>query len=96
MIASSLEKAQEDPLRAELWFYLVALGGSEGRKEALTELAILIDKGARSPGWDFSRILDRARSQEEPDLEWLDRLAAVISGRAGPEALHGWPEWPTQ
>ncbi|HUB98186.1 MAG TPA: tetratricopeptide repeat protein [Solirubrobacterales bacterium] len=87
------DPASEAPLLVELWFYLLALGNEERSKEALPELIRLIGEGARSPGWDLSGILRRARDMERPDIEWLERLADVIADRAGPEVLEGWSKW---
>jgi hypothetical protein len=84
----------QDPLRVELWFYLLAVGPIARRHEALAELAALLGAGVRSPGWDFSRLLARAREEEHLDIEWLERLASVISDGADLETLEEWEQWP--
>jgi hypothetical protein len=43
----------------------------------------------------FERILARARSENRPQIEWLERLADVISRDLTPDVLRGWDKWPT-
>jgi Tfp pilus assembly protein PilF len=93
--ALELATADQDPLRAELWFYLFGVGPPDGRRQALQELALLIADGVRSPGWDFSRIVARARAEQHRDQEWLPRLADVISEEAPAHVLDAWEDWPT-
>jgi hypothetical protein len=83
-----------DPLLAEMWFYLLLLGPVERREEALAELAPLVASGVRSPGWDFSKLLARSRLEERSDVEWLERMADVISARVEVEVLRDWVSWP--
>jgi tetratricopeptide (TPR) repeat protein len=80
-------------LFCELWFYLLAAGQSEDRAGALGALRNLVGAGARSPGWDFSGVIERARRENRPDVEWLEKLADVIAERAEPEILQGWGAW---
>jgi tetratricopeptide (TPR) repeat protein len=86
--------AEDDELRVEVSFYVLAMQGDEARGETLSRLAALIASGARSPGWDLSRVLARARADGHPDIAWLERLAAVISDGADPAVLDGWEDWP--
>jgi tetratricopeptide (TPR) repeat protein/cellulose biosynthesis protein BcsQ len=96
---SMLDRALDAPnakldLRVECWFYALAHRTPERRGEALTQLKRLITgEGARSPGWDFSSNIERARSDGHPDTAWLALLADVISEKADPAVLDAWPAW---
>jgi tetratricopeptide (TPR) repeat protein len=80
--------------RVECWFYALAHGASEQRGEALAQLKQLIAReGARSPGWNLSGNVERARSDGHPDVAWLALLADVISKNADPAVLQAWPAW---
>lgn len=88
--------AVEDPessqaLRCEVWFY--AYAHSTERDRALLRLRGLIDAGARSPGWDFSKNIDRALKDNHPEAAWVPALANVVSDAAPPSALATWPAW---
>lgn len=91
--ALALEVTRLDT-RAEVLFYLAAVGPPERSPAALAELAGLVKSGVRSPGWDLSRIVARARERGRADVDWLGRLADVISKGAPAESLDDWPEWP--
>jgi hypothetical protein len=66
--------------------------GSE-QTAALRTLQRLLEEGARSPGWDFSRNIARARSDGHPDADWLEPLAAVVNDTAGLSTLEAWARW---
>ncbi|HEX5923554.1 MAG TPA: tetratricopeptide repeat protein [Baekduia sp.] len=85
----------KQPLRLELAFYALAMQWDERHAAALEALVALIGKGVRSPGWDFSPVLNRAREDGHPDIEWLEHLAAVIAGDEDPTVLEGWADWPS-
>jgi Tfp pilus assembly protein PilF len=97
LVARAFERAtyDDDPLRVELWFYLLALGPTDREAEALSGLATLIERDVRSPGWDFSRILERAGAEHRQDIDWLVKLADVISSDADPDVLGDWDRWPS-
>jgi tetratricopeptide (TPR) repeat protein/Mrp family chromosome partitioning ATPase len=96
---SMLDRAFDAPagspaLRAECWFYALAHRPPERRGEALAQLKrLVVAEGARSPGWDFSGNVERARSDGHPDAVWLALLADVISEKAEPAVLDAWPAW---
>jgi Tfp pilus assembly protein PilF len=71
--------SEQSGLRAELDFYLAAVGPEEGREQALAALTELVEAGVRSPRWNLSRILARAREENNPNLERLEELAAVFT-----------------
>jgi Tfp pilus assembly protein PilF len=77
----------------ECWFYAFAHRPAQTRSEALTNLKKALLKGARSPGWNFSANIARAREENHPDVEWLEKLAAVISDGADLATLDAWPDW---
>jgi tetratricopeptide (TPR) repeat protein len=96
---SMLDRALDAPdarlmTRVECWFYALVHRASERRGEVLAQLKQLIaGEGARSPGWDFSGNVERARSDGHPDVAWLALLADVISEQADPAVLQAWPAW---
>ena len=96
---SLLDRAIDAPssslaLRAECWFYALAHRAPEQRGEALAQLKrLLINEGARSPGWDLSGNVERALSDGHPDAAWLALLADVIGEKAEPAVLEAWPAW---
>lgn len=98
LVERSLEQASKSvwdmALRAELWFYLLAVGPPEGRAGALAALAAIVRPGVYSRGWDFSGILRRARAEGHPDIDWLEKLAAVISEGRDAATLEAWRDWP--
>ncbi len=94
LIEKSMTMAEKDPLGAELWFYVFALDDDEPRRmQALGELIALIKAGVRSPSWDFSGIVSRAREQGHPDIEWIQRLSEVISEQTSEDVLDDWSRW---
>jgi hypothetical protein len=94
-VSKAFEQADErhDSLRAELWTYRYALGPTEQRACALKELSRLLHAGARSPLWDFSRIVLRAIAAKHPEADRLRTLADVVSERLPLSALTGWSAW---
>jgi Tfp pilus assembly protein PilF len=92
---SDIVKDRHRRLDVRAWFYLLALGPGDRREGALTELAALVNAGTRSQEWDFGGILARARDEGRLDIEWLEWLADVITGRADADVLYGWDEWPS-
>ncbi len=87
------EASEAGTVAAESWFYAFAHRPVEGRDEALRRLKRVLTNGARSPGWDFRPNICRARQDNHPDVLWLDKLAAVISGEADIAILEAWPSW---
>lgn len=93
LIDKALGSAADEALLIELWFYILALGDKEKRRQALVELARLVGAGSRSPGWSFDGVLARARELDRPDIEWLSLLSDVIADRADAEDLDAWDQW---
>jgi tetratricopeptide (TPR) repeat protein len=77
----------------ECAFYLFAHCTPPERLDALRTVRKLLEAGARSPNWDFSRNIERARLDGHPEVDWLGKLASVINDEAQPEVLDGWPAW---
>jgi Tfp pilus assembly protein PilF len=90
---SALDANAPAGLLAELWFYVLAHHRCEDRPKAVRHLRRLIDEGARSPNFDLSSNVARARIEEHPDAEWLSRLAMVISTNADASTLSEWHAW---
>jgi tetratricopeptide (TPR) repeat protein len=96
---SPLERAIAAPdaspaVRVECWFYALAHRPPEYRREAIAQLKrLLVAEGARSPRWDLSGNVERARSEGHADAMWLSVLAYVITERLAPTALDAWPAW---
>jgi len=84
-----------DPsIQVECWFYAFAHGAAQEREEALAALGqLVLDRGARVPGWEFAPNVERAMLDGHPDAEWLPRLAAVLNERADPAILEPWTAW---
>ena len=80
-------------LSAELWFYAFAHWTSKRRQEALKNLKNTLQKGGRSPEWDFSENIAQARKDKHPDARWLQKLADVITNRADIRVLDKWTAW---
>lgn len=90
------ERLAGQPPRAlmlEVEFYRLAHGSSGERRRALDALRSLLKLGLRSPHWDFTRNIARARNARHPDGEWLQELAKVINDRAPLAELDAWPAW---
>lgn len=96
---SVLDRALSAPdsalaVRVECCFYALAHRAAEQRGEALSQLKrLIITEGARSPGWDLSGNVERARSDGHPDAAWLTTLADVINEKSDPIVLDAWPAW---
>lgn len=80
-------------LTAECWFYVLAHLPSERHTEAIRQLKHALMEGARSPGWDLSANVARAREDGHPYADWLEKLASVISDGADISILDEWLEW---
>jgi tetratricopeptide (TPR) repeat protein len=83
----ALTQTDQPEIRLEAWFYLAAFGDPALAREARHRAEELIADGARSEGWDLSRIVARAK-RESRDADWVERTAATI---AGPAAADGGP-----
>lgn len=77
----------------ECAFYLFAHGTASEQLDALRTARRLLGAGVRSPNWDFSRNIERARLNGHPEVKWLGKLASVINDEAKPEVLNGWSAW---
>ncbi len=96
VLRGAMESLRENPLpqlELECVFYLFAHGPPQQRIEALRTARRLAESGVRSPGWDLSRNVERARLDGHSEGSWLSKLAAVINGDAQPAVLNDWPAW---
>jgi Tfp pilus assembly protein PilF len=81
-------------LTVELMFYGYAHSPAKTRREYLSQLKILLEKGVRSNDWDFTRNVEVATKVEKHTAKgWLAKLASVCSGKADIKALHDWKVW---
>lgn len=87
------DRVEEDSLELELWFYALALGDDKQAAEAVVELKRLVEAEARTPGWNFDGIIDRARKRHHPDLHWLEILAKVLADEKDGSELNRWGRW---
>ena len=88
-----LSTRHAESLDAELWFYAFAHGRQEERPRALRELKQVLVRGVRSPGWDLSMNVARAREDGHPDIQWIEVLADVITKDADIKKLDTWRSW---
>ena len=87
------EASEPSDLAAEVWFYALAHRPEEGRRQAVQSLKRLLVAGARSPTWVLEANVARAREEGHPDIDWLERLAAVIADEADIATLSDWQAW---
>ncbi len=80
-------------LEAEVWFYAYAHRPAEERQAALQKLKALLTGGLRSPGWDLTLNVERARLDGHLESEWLQVLADVITKDEDIAKLDDWPAW---
>ncbi|MGB6837710.1 MAG: SIR2 family protein [Dehalococcoidia bacterium] len=97
---SVLERVLELPeltercdLAVECWFYALAHRPASQRLDALRNLKRVLLDGGRSPDWDLSENIERARQDGHPDVGWLEELARVINEEADISTLDAWEEW---
>ena len=80
-----LEKAfsltPSEVLLVELWFYRYAHFANR-YEQADKEIIKLLKKGVRSPGWDLSPNIERAKIDGHPAVDRLEKLAKIITGDA--------------
>jgi len=70
----------------EMWFYRYAHFANR-YKQADEEIIKLLKKGVRSPGWDLSPNIERAKLDGHPAIDRLQKLAKIITGDAPLDTL---------
>ena len=90
--AESCADADANSLWAELTFYRLA-HLPESWPDALSKMKSLLEKGARSPGWNLDDSIRRAEESGHPNVALLKGIAKVISEDAPLATLDGFPEW---
>jgi Tfp pilus assembly protein PilF len=80
-------------LAVEVWFYAFCHWPEEKRQSALQTLKKALLAGERSPDWDLSANITRARQDGHPDIAWIELLAEVITHGEDLHKLDGWKEW---
>jgi hypothetical protein len=68
---SSSKADNHQDLLAELWFYRLA-HCPDYRQQAIKQLDVLLKKGAKSIGWDFSANIERAYWRSQPIVGRLE------------------------
>lgn len=92
--AISLLPDPESPETAvEIWFYAFAHRFIKKRSAALTKLKKALLEGDRSSGRDLSANIAQARKDKHPDIEWFEKLAAVINEKEEISILDTWDKW---
>jgi Tfp pilus assembly protein PilF len=86
-----LEKAfslnpSDEVLLLEMWFYRYA-HFADRYEQADEEIIKLLKKGLRSPGWDLSPNIERAKLDGHPAIDRLEKLAKIITGDAPLDSL---------
>jgi hypothetical protein len=81
-----------DVVAVEVWLYLYA-HSTDSRVAALRTLKLLLERGARSPGWDFSRNIERAAQDGHPDLALVRDLANVVAQEQSMDMLNQYSIW---
>jgi tetratricopeptide (TPR) repeat protein len=83
--AFSLNPMRED-LLLEMWFYRYA-HFADRYEQADKEIIKLLKKGVRSPGWNLSPNIKRAKKDGHPAVDRLEKLAKIITGDAPLDTL---------
>lgn len=90
---SGANVAMQSSLILECRYYQYAHSPANERPEALTAMRTFLDRGVRSPGWDFADNIQRAELNEHPNLPLLKALAPVITEGAELSTLDQFEEW---
>lgn len=88
---SNAVKPKDDELLVEVHFYLFA--NDAASMDSLSALKELISQGVRTPNWDFSSNLERAREEGHTYIALLEKLAAVLSDGAEASDLEEFAVW---
>ena len=89
----SADPARQRPLILECQYYIYANCPAEDRDASLKAAKELLDSGVRSPGWDFSANIDRARDDGHPNVPLLEALARAINEDEDVSTLGAFDEW---
>jgi tetratricopeptide (TPR) repeat protein len=90
---SLLPYTESQTAAVEIWFYAFAHWPIENRSAALTKLKKALREGNRSHGRELSANIAQARKDNHPDIEWLEKLAAVINEEVNISILDEWDRW---
>lgn len=77
----------------ECWFYALLYRKPEFHREALVQIRGLLERGVYSPGFNLAPHVAGVRAMGHPLGEWLEPLAAVITGNAPTAVLEPWALW---
>lgn len=90
---SLLPYLESQTKEVEIWFYTFAHGLINNRDEALTKLKKVLPREDRSSERNLSANVSQARKENHPDIEWLEKLAAVINEKENINILDEWDKW---
>lgn len=94
LLTKAIELADNETLFLECFFYKYAHNeDSHQKEESLAKIKVLIQSGARSPGWNLQDNVKRAIEDGHPHPEFLETLAKVISEEADAAELEKYDEW---
>ncbi len=98
ILEKALELAREQSLKdtlLECLFYQYAHSKDKKlQRKSLEEIKILVKKEKiRSPGWNLSDNIERAIKDGHPDLNFVEKLAKVISGQIDIRELDDFEFW---
>ena len=86
--------SKADKLTIDIWFLRFLHWKDESqRKQTLTGIRLILIKEERAPIWDFSPNIEKAKKDNHPDSEWLEKIADVITDKADISTLDGWDKW---
>jgi tetratricopeptide (TPR) repeat protein len=92
-VITLLPDPESPKLAVEIWFYAFAHWPIGNQSKALKKLKKELLEGNRSSGRELSTNVAQARKDNHPDIEWLEKLAAVINEKADISVLDEWDAW---
>jgi hypothetical protein len=95
MLELCMAENPEPILLLECRFYRLCRAATTAaeRTELLRLIKQMITDGVRSPGFDLSPNVERARIDNVPAVDLLAALAKVIADEHPPETLNPFPDW---
>jgi Tfp pilus assembly protein PilF/MinD-like ATPase involved in chromosome partitioning or flagellar assembly len=93
-LAIRADTSSPEVIDAECWMYVFCCAAPDRRLGALQQLRTLVEVHSVSTGdWDFSGVIQQARTMAHPEAARLPLLADVLGGRRPPDALDDWSAW---
>jgi Flp pilus assembly protein TadD len=92
LVDRCLAGSPEGSIAVEGWLWRFLYGWGH-RGDALSSVRRLVESGARSPGWDYSPNLERARQTGFSELALAEAIANVLRGDAEAASLETFESW---